>query len=168
MDLLNLLKKLKNIEANPQYVRSSRRMILGTLPTARPMSVGAFLLQSFQTGSTIALAGILLLLIVGGFSVGQLLTPFRLSSLNPKSLEAEAHAIDIQIKLTDLNYQESTTAAAPKGAKRAQPLLSVSSTSTIDEETENEIRKEAQELGLRVASSSEDVGIDEALKQLSE
>ena len=167
MNLFDLLKKLKNIEADPQYVRSSRRMILGTLPMARPVSLGAFLLQSFQMGSTIALAGILLLLIVGGFSVGQLLTPFRLSSLNPKSLEAEAHAIDIQIKLSDLNYQESTAAVAPQNAKKANLLSSISSTSTIDEETEKEIRKEAEELGLNTASSSEDAGIDETLEQLS-
>src|SRR5271157_5112618 len=105
MDLLNLLKKLKNIEPDPRYTAESRSRIIGTSPSGVG-GVWRAVLHSIQFGSAVALASVLLILIVGGFSAWQAFSPLKLSSLDPASLRAEAQAVDIQIQLTDIAYPE--------------------------------------------------------------
>ncbi|MEK7193221.1 MAG: hypothetical protein AAB652_00315 [Patescibacteria group bacterium] len=164
MELLELLKQLKKIEANKEYAAKSRRVLLNIQKeiAAPRISLGRLLLQTLQTGSTIVLAGLLLLLIFGGFSVGKYLTPFRLSSLNPEGLRAEADAIDIQIQLTDLNYKETDV-----------PLILpvISSTVSVDPAITKEVAKQAKELGINISQTSttptEAVTIEKALEELS-
>lgn len=113
--IIALLKKLKHIEADSSYTRDSRRVILSVPGDARetPLTAWRILANSFHIGSTIVLTGLLIILVLGGFSAGKFLTPFRLSSLDVDSLQAEAEAIDIQIQLTDFEYQEAERAPQP-------------------------------------------------------
>ena len=52
-----------------------------------------------------------MLLVLGGASFSQLLSPVKLASLDPAGIRAEAEAIDIQIQLSNLNYAESLNPA---------------------------------------------------------
>jgi hypothetical protein len=106
MDLINLLKELKQIEADRAYTSRSRSLIVGTSRPGGVAGVWRTVVHSIQFGSAVALASVLLILIVGGFSAWQAFSPFKLSSLDPASLRAEAQAVDIQIQLTDIAYPE--------------------------------------------------------------
>lgn len=117
-DFYKLLRELKNIKADPDYTARSRvYFVAGTAEPAfaratadkpaRQLSVWQILSRSFQTSSAIVLTGILMLMALGGFSAWQFFSPVKLASLDPAGIRAEAQAIDIQIKLTDLNYAES-------------------------------------------------------------
>ncbi len=99
MELHEALKKLKEIKPDHEYAARSRNLLLRNYETriARPANAWQFILQNLQAGSVMALAGILLLLVAGGFSNWTFLSPLGLSSLDPSSLRAEADAIDIQI-----------------------------------------------------------------------
>ena len=175
MDLIDILKKLRHLEADPGYTKHARRLILRSKEAHRgSLTFGQFLINAFQTGSTIVLAGLLLILIVGGFSAGKLLTPFRLSSLNPDSLKVEAEAIGIQIRLADLSYRDSAaliivspnaeTTIATSAISFATPLIEVNQL-----EIEEKLMQQAEELGLTVTSDEDDaITIDAALEQLSE
>lgn len=118
MDLEQRLRQLNKIEPNQVYARSSRARIL----TARPrLTVRGFVLGLVQSGSAIALTGVLLFLAVGGFSLWRVLGP--LTGLDPKALHAEAEAIDIQIHLADVQFKDGgafdrqSLIAARPGAK---------------------------------------------------
>lgn len=169
MDILNILKQLKKLEPDPEYTRASRRTILSHTETREayaPLSIGRILIGAFQTGSTIVLTGILLMLILGGFSAGRLLTPFKFSGLSPDSLRAEADAIDIQIKLTDLSYgMENVTTTISISAPMKSPALTKGTSATI----QKEIAKQAAQLGINTTSSaSAGITTDEALEKLAE
>lgn len=172
MDPLNILKQLKKLEPDPEYTRASRRTILARTEAREayaPFSIGKILIGAFQTGSTIVLTGILLVLILGGFSAGRLLTPFKFSGLSPDSLRAEADAIDIQIKLTDLSYgfeNVTTTIAvsAPTALRQNTPTGKESSLNI-----QKEIAKQAAQLGITTTSSAAlGITVDGALDKLAE
>ena len=107
MELIHLLKKLKSITADAEYTRRSRELLCGIeqKEILAPRNFRSFVTHMFQFGSAIALAGFLILLVIGGFTFGNFFSPFRLGSLDPKSLRVEAEAIDIQIQLTNLGYE---------------------------------------------------------------
>ena len=119
MDPLHLLKQLKNIKADPAYVKHSRARLFNsnrsyyepefvTLPT----SPWRMMLRAMESGFAIVLTGALLLLVAGGFS--GLRKPVGLAGLDPAGLKAEAEAVDIQIQLSDLDYQGVMNAEEPK------------------------------------------------------
>lgn len=151
MNSLEILKKLKKISADPMYSERAKMRILNT---AQPRRISAWkiIFESIEVSSAIVLAGGFLVLVLGGFSGLQM---FNVANLNPTSLKAEAEAIDAQIQLTNLNYQdfarqkESTIAIALPKAKPSQP-----SQSSIASETPG--------------ATSTPLGIDDALKALSE
>lgn len=156
MELQELLKQFKNIGPDAGYTRRSRSLIVEAPMPERPLlSPWRIFTHSLQLGSTIALVGVLLVLVLGGFSSWKFLSPFRLSSLDPSSLQAEAQAIDIQVHLTDINYVEpenqTTTAKTSADTKAKQAA-----------------EKEARSLGLTFASSSEPLTIDGVLERLSQ
>ncbi len=108
MNLDKIFKQLKNIEPENDYARGSRARILGSsrwssLPRRRPFQI---ILQALQSGSAIALAGVALLLVLGGLSLWRVLDLVGLSGLDPAGLKAEAQAVDLQIQLSNLNYAD--------------------------------------------------------------
>ena len=148
MNSLEILKLLKKISSDPLYAERSKVRILNT-PLPRKLSVWRVIFESLEVGSAIVLAGGFLVLILGGFSGLQM---FNVANLNPTSLKAEADAIDAQIQLTNLDYQdfarqkESTTALVLPKAKPTQ-TSKVSGTP---------------------GATSTPLGVDDALKALSE
>lgn len=145
MNDLEILKQLKKIIPDPLYAERAKTRILSA---AQPRRISAWkiIFESLEVGSAIVLAGAFLVLILGGFSG---LRGLNVANLNPTSLKAEAQAIDAQIDLANLNYQDFTrqkeTTAALALPKAKSPKVS----------------------GTPLATSSP-IGIDDALKALSE
>lgn len=159
-DIQNILRSLRHIEADKRYVRSSRAAILAD-GRQSGFGIWRFLMNSLQFGSSIALVGLLLILAVGGFSTWRFLSPFRLSSLDPVSIRAEAQAIDIQIKLANVGYSDvqnaETTQVTEEGERT--PMLP-----TEESGESPETGKGAE----NSATTTEPISIDEALERLIE
>jgi hypothetical protein len=143
--MMDLLKKLNAIKPSHSYTARSRAEILSTQP---PAGIWQIFVRSIHMGSAVALAGILLIVIAGGFSTWKFLSPFQISSLDPAGLKAEAQAVDIQIELTNIAYPQAPdkeseervaasasapAAEAPDEAKAPAPADSATSTPTIDD-----------------------------------
>jgi hypothetical protein len=142
------LKELKSISPDAGYTRRSRSLLVEAPITQKPLSPWRVLVTSFQFGSAIALTAVLLLVIIGGFSAWKMISPFRLGSLDPASLQAEAEAIDIQIELTNLAYPEVNRGASAETTPRTTQAAPAPTT--------------------EAASSEATVGVDEALDILAE
>lgn len=104
MDLFAALKNLKSIEADKNYTAKSRGIILGG--NRRPLSFSGFVFRGLETAASLALAGLLIFAILGGIAAWDVSAPAGKIALNPENLRAEAEAIDIQIKLIGLDYEE--------------------------------------------------------------
>ncbi|KKW45316.1 MAG: hypothetical protein A3A43_03150 [Candidatus Liptonbacteria bacterium RIFCSPLOWO2_01_FULL_56_20] len=163
MKLESVLKNLQHIEADRGYTKRSRNLILSSgLPTFSFQNSWQVALRALQSGSAIALAGLLLVLTLGGFSAWQFLSPFQISSLDPASLKAEAQAIDIQVQLTQVSYYEPLPS---EGVTSSIPVALRLEASAIKREAE----AQAQNLGLKTATSSpSEPSIDETLERLGE
>ena len=121
----------------------------------------------FETGVAVSLAVFLILVIAGQFPATSYIAPVQLSVIDPATLHAEAQAIDMQIQLANLSYQESTTtvnesttATAPDAAvkpKFAATMLVGSSTATSTPSTV-----------LASSTQTSTMSVDEALQQLSQ
>lgn len=168
MEILDLLKNLKKIEPDKEYQKRSLEIILSDshLPVAAVLEQSrmAVLWETLKLGSAIVLASLLLLLISGGFSGGNS-SQFNVASLNSGDLQAEAQAVDIQIRLTNIVYSETFS-------NRGSTAQSIgeNKTSTVQaapSEVEKQAVEKVQELGLTVSSSSK-VSVDEALDKLSQ
>jgi len=114
-----------------------------------------------------ALAGLLLLLLFGGFSALRFLSPLP-QSLDPTTLKAEAQAIDIQIQLAALSYTQSssTNESTPAVSSTSIPAQKITSS-----EIKPEVIEQAQDLGLTVPSSSASssaMSLDDILDKLAE
>lgn len=163
MDIFSLIKKLHDITPDPEYTDRSKRAILG-LPFEAPrerVTVGRFILNTLQFGSAIALASFLIMLVFGGFSIGGIFEQFRMASLDPQSLRAEADAIDIQIKIAELSYTENT---------ESTPMTLMAAPKVAPTPISPEVQEAAEALGLSApqSSSSETVTIDSVLRTLAE
>ena len=162
MKLTELIKQLKAIEADAAYTARSRHAIVGGAQKAPRLTIFSYIGRALAEGSAIALAGALLIVIMAGFSTWEFLSPFELKSLDPAGLRAEAHAIDIQIQLTNLAYPD-----VPHNESTTIPVaVQITSKSVKDE-----ARQEAQSLGLASATSSDEtapVSIDDALDRLAQ
>lgn len=180
MELIEIVKKLKKIEANADYTRKSRQLIVSNEKNAWPapynlsearqgrpgFSFKHFAANLFQSGSAIAMTAMLLFLVFGTFSLWKIFSPTNPVAIELTGLQAEARAIDIQIQLTNIAYQEQTllenkTSTVPF-AHRATPLKNVSG--VLDPKVEQEVKN----LGLTPVSSSTSVSINEALDSLSQ
>lgn len=124
MKLNEFLKTLQDITPDAEYSARSRRLILGDAPMPR-MRTWRFFVHNFQFGGAVAFAALILVVVIGGASFFTFLAPFRLSSLDASSLNAEAQAVDIQVNLAKLSYPSKPRAAA----------VSVRATSTGDAST---------------------------------
>lgn len=170
MNLHKLLKQLKKIEPHPHYVQKSRRMIIGERKKLLPVfSLKNIIFQTLQSGSVIALAGILIFLIATGFA-SKFFSPFQLAGLDPATLQAEAEAIDIQIQLAKIAYREN--AEAELNLENATTTISSFSSKIITPSKYSEIKKQvekfAEDLGLDINdASTSSVNIEAALDELS-
>ena len=161
--LLEQLKKIKKIEPDRDYTQRSRHLILSSrehgLRSNGLRSIVEIFWQSMQFGTTVALAGVLLILIFGGFGIARLISPLQLSSLDVTNLRAEAQAIDIQIQLTDVNYTEPLTLESTQAT--ADPHASISlSQEPARKNTGGNVPTEE-------GTSTQAIGIDEALEFLA-
>jgi len=111
MNLLEILKQFKNITPDPANKEKSKRGILAMTPR-EPMSAWRIIAGIFETGIAAALAVFFILVITGQFSNAPYVSPVKFSVINPETLNAEAQAVDIQIQLAQVAYEESTTTPA--------------------------------------------------------
>lgn len=154
MDIFKSLQNLKAIEPTRDFTIKSRSLILGKNRGAG-LTVLGLILRNLELGASVALVGLLIFMILGGFSAWKFFAPLQITNLDPSSLKAEAQAIDIQIQLTNLNYEEGG-ALAP-GASDS----TVSSPKSAPSQTQEKNSAAAP------AESSSSVSIDEALQELS-
>lgn len=158
MNLLELLKKLKEIEPDKNYTEKSRAVILST-PLPKKLKYTSTWLPQLKFIGAFSLASLIFFVLLGGFSNSKFSAPLKLSNLDPVSLKAEADAIDIQIQITDIHYRESPLTTNESTA----PLMPL--------EVKKEVQKQAEDLGLKnqiSPTSTQEMDIDEALDKLSE
>lgn len=140
MTILELFASLRSIKPRSDYQVVSRRAILAEEP--RPARQTFSFFHIIRSGSSVALVGVLLLVFASVLSFVKSFTPLGVSSLDPVGLTAEATAIDIQIKLTDVSYRETAgipVAIRPDVARSASAhsvvssLAAVTSTSSMND-----------------------------------
>ncbi len=149
MELLETLKQLKKIEADKDYTTKSRSLILGERKTTA--SFLNIFLNTIEIGASFALAGVLIFVILGGLSRVEVFKPLQITALDPATIKAEAEAIDIQIKLTDVNYPASNEDLRGSTVASAQEIKSVLNVASQEKKED-----------------PKQVSIEEALKLLSE
>ena len=140
-EIFRQLKKLRMIEPDKQSTERLRALIIGTQKPIgiKRISIWNVILKNIELGASFALAGVLIITILGGFSAWRFLSPLKLSNLDTTGLKAEAQAVDIQIQLTNLNYDEIVSLTTSTSAQRNTTIkiknkISTQSaaTSTID------------------------------------
>ena len=165
MNLLETLKQFKTITPDPAHKESSKRAILATLPRER-WNAWRSVATIFETGIAVALAVFFILIITGQLSGNSYVSPVQFSAIDPKTLNAEAQAVDIQIQLANVAYEESTTTAGTARASTvpsamggtAKPAFTATSLTALSSPTNSATS----------TPTSTAVSVDEALKALSE
>ena len=169
MEPSDFLKKIRDIEADLTYTRRSRRLVLSSGRQLRFPNPWRLIVQSFRIGSTALATGLLIIIIViGWFSAGRFLTPFKLASLDPETLRAEADAIDIQIQLANLGEYESEppvleVKSLEKPPKAATPLQTDEPQKPTEPDSEAIAGPE-----IPSSSSTEPITIDQILEILNQ
>ena len=108
------------------------------------LTVGMFLRHNLEFGASLAMMMLVLYVMLGGFSTLQWGAPLQVANLDPAALKAEAQAVDLQIKLTNLSYEagglerslrqsESTPSSTLSGGEFTTGIGAASSTLSIDE-----------------------------------
>jgi hypothetical protein len=166
MNLFDILKQFKNIEPDPAFAEKSKRAILAS-PQNMVAGIGVGILRFFETGVAVVLAGFFIMLITGGFAGQQSLAPVQYSVIDPQGLRAEAQAVDLQIRLLNVNYSEvtstpTTAESTPKSTispKVVAPIIKLpASTSTAGG---------AANVSAATSTPTSTLSIDETLQQLS-
>ncbi len=117
MKIEDSLKKFKHIQPDPTYTDYSRRAILASAQLEK-LTVRAILMRVFEGAASVALVGLLIFAVGGGFSGSKYLSPVQFSGIDPAALHAEAQAIDMQINLANLTYTSADNAAAAVSTPR--------------------------------------------------
>jgi hypothetical protein len=149
-----IFKQLKEIAPDPGYSARAKGHILMSVPLpVRGASWRIFAEFFSEHRLRVAVIAIALVLFAGGFSVVQLLNPFKVSPLDPSRLKVEADAIDIQLQIANVGYEApangpESTQALPHPARVSKPAAK--SDSSV------------------AATSSPDIGIDDALNLLAQ
>ena len=134
MDLLETLKQFKNIEPDRGFTKRSRNLILrehGAMP-------GFFSIfkNTLEVGASLALAGLMVFVILGGLASVRFFEPLEIAALDPANIRAEAEAIDIQIKLAGLDYEEAPP-ADPGRESTVSSALGIGSEEQVEAVPEN-------------------------------
>jgi len=136
--LEHILNQLKNIQPDRTYADRSLNTIVNSPRSSRVSWFSFTFFRVAEYGAAVALVGLLFFVMMGNSSLVELFSPIRSNSLNTGGLRAEAEAIDIQIKLLGIDYEESsstaslTTVAAPSFARKKtiRPIAASVETST--------------------------------------
>jgi hypothetical protein len=191
MNIFEALKQFKNITPDPAYKEKSKRAILATIPqepVATPWSITGIrsvFVHIMETGVAVGLTVFFILIITGQFPNSPYASPVQFSVIDPQTLHAEAQAVDIQIQLAQVAYQEptstapsiaggvseSTTSQAGVTAPAAYSRLAAAlkgQTATSDSNVSSTDSNSSGTASSSSASPSSTVSIDQALKALSE
>lgn len=159
MDLEKVLKEFKKIEPRAEFTKISRATILATAKAAK-RTWGDILWPSLKFSTGALITGFLVVLIVGAFSLSGINSRVPLQSLDPITLRAEAEAIDIQIQLTTLGYENPLQAinetSTPTGIEVKKPAKIIAPSETEKGQAEPETIKTAEP----------ELTIEEALEKL--
>ena len=160
MELFTLLKKFKHIEPSKAYTERSKSVILSMPRAEAEPSSWAEIAQLFGTRAVWATGIAMMVLIVAVGAVMNLSPNGAISGLDPVTLKAEADAIDIQIQLTNLTYNEPLQTGSSESTAPVAPAP-----------LKKEVREQAAALGLTSASSTNTetpntITVDEALNKL--
>jgi hypothetical protein len=163
MNLLEFLKQIKMIEPDADYSEAAKRSVLAspTFPAIPRFTARQILARMVETGFAVGLGILLIIFITGGFS-GTSISPMPFAAVNPSTLRAEAQAVDMQIQLANLVYQESSSTVLESGTPA---VLGSQSMSLM-------IATSAASSSLLVETSTlqttSSVSVDDALKALSQ
>ncbi len=159
MQLEKLLKQLKTIEPDIRYTLRSREEILARQPKrGRWLAWKEVVYGIIQSGSAIALTGVIILLMGGAFSLRGIIAREG-GFLDRQSLQAEAQAIDIQIQLADVSYDNFSSSG--NEVMKATPVKSkIVAPSTLPASTSTPAQSAAP-------TSTPDMSVDQALDLLS-
>lgn len=143
------------IEPDKQSTERLRALIVGTQKPAgtKRISIWNVILKNIELGASFALAGVLIITILGGFSAWRFLSPLKLSNLDTTGLKAEAQAVDIQIQLTDLNYDE---------------IVGLTTSTSVQRNTTIKIKNNISQQSAATSTSDKTLSIEEALEKLAE
>ena len=167
MEVEHILHKLKRIEPRAEHRERLRADLMSRMPLPRRLTWRDVVFGAFQSGSAIALTVVVILLLVGGFSVAKYVQ--RVAGLDPQGLRAEAQAIDMQLQLTGLDYQDfgvtgghvlSGIGANRAAARPAQSGPAGTGTATATVTTTTPSKGDA-------AATPPPMTVDDALKALS-
>ncbi|OGY99012.1 MAG: hypothetical protein A2945_04180 [Candidatus Liptonbacteria bacterium RIFCSPLOWO2_01_FULL_52_25] len=162
MDLIKILKQFKQIEPSPDFAKRSRGIILNSRHSLRA-SMWSLFIRNLEFGASMALAGFLIVMMVGGFSAWNTFSPFPISNLDPAGLKAEAEAIDIQIQLTYLNYAGEGALSIIQSESTPQTIIPSPGGGLEDAGETNDVRVVQEN-----TSTPSTVSIDDALFELSQ
>jgi len=129
MEIQDILKQFKNIQPDPTYTEFSRRAVLASAQLEQ-LSLRRILARVMETAGSVALVGLLIFAIMGGFSGSRYLSPVQFSGIDPAALHAEAQAIDMQINLANLTYTESTRVAESTPHASGSPFARATTTAS--------------------------------------
>ncbi|HVO28770.1 MAG TPA: hypothetical protein VMT81_02185 [Candidatus Paceibacterota bacterium] len=171
MNLFETLEQLKTIQPDPAFRESSKRAILATAPR-EPWRFWRRAVAVFETGAAVALTVFFVLVLTGQFpNSSSPIAPVQFSVIDPATLRAEAQAVDIQIQLADVAYDESSTAAGASTAVAASgqifkplaaSLAAASSTGSASSSTSGSAAAASS------TASSTPISVDQALQQLAQ
>jgi hypothetical protein len=169
MNLLDTLKQFKNITPDPARKEISKRAILATLPRQH-WSAWRSIAAIFETGVAVALAVFFILVITAQLSGNSYVSPVQFSAIDPKTLNAEAQAVDIQIQLANVAYQESTTTSVVASADASTPQAAAAVVGAVHPAFTAAILSATSTAGSSSSSTptSTTISVDQALKALSE
>ncbi|MEK7641126.1 MAG: hypothetical protein AAB389_03985 [Patescibacteria group bacterium] len=105
--LIKILKSLKSIVPDQEFISKSRNLILSAPQHTRGWFIfHGGVLQSIKMGAALTLASGLLFIVLGGISFFNVrnLSPVMLSSINSSNIEAEADSVDFHIQLGQAKY----------------------------------------------------------------
>lgn len=164
MSLLTTLKKMREIQPDPHYQARSRSIVLRTAFPQPPIrAVWKWFIINIESAASLALAGTLLFLVFSGFSIWKSLSPLGIARPDLNALRAEAEAIDIQIQLANLSYQESTVSLlAPASSPKILELEKESATNASN----NSLSTTSSRFTDTLSTST--LSIDSALEKLAQ
>ncbi len=166
MELEKILKTLKELEPSEEYTRQSKLVILATAQN-KPKAIFNQPLWHWgiRFSGSLALVSVFIILILAGFSIRKTSNYDSLPGFDIKAIKAEAQAIDIQIRLTNLDYEESMV---------TKSTVSKVKTGVVKKNVFG-LNKELDTINNLVASSTDGaettttiMGIDEALQAVAQ